>query len=60
MMRFISVRRGYTMLAQLGHLKTELDAWLEVSESEGGRGREGEREREREREGERTSFKCVF
>ena len=28
--RFISVKRGYSLLSRLGHLKTELDAWLKV------------------------------
>ena len=29
--RFISVKRGYSLLSRLGHLKTELDAWLKVN-----------------------------
>ena len=28
--RFISVKRGYTLLSRLGHLKTELDEWFKV------------------------------
>ncbi len=28
--RFVSVKRGYTMLSDLGHLKDELNAWVEV------------------------------
>ena len=28
--RFVSVKRGYTMLSELGHLKNELEAWMKV------------------------------
>ena len=28
--RFFSVKRGFSLLSRLGHLKTELEAWLKV------------------------------